>query len=233
MQVLDFLKKIESMKASVFSLNDISRIINKNKNYSSLYIHRLKKKNIVFEIEKNKYTLSQDPYEIASNLVFPCYISFISAYSLYGLSTQIPRHIYVVSLKFKKSIKFNGMTIDFIIFKRIFGYKKIIYKKNYLFVAEIEKAIVDSLYLLKYCPLSETYGVLKNKSFDLDRLLQYALMMDSIVLLKRLGYLLELIGVDIFKKIKINNRYDLLNPYLKRSKNNLIKWKLNINEVLE
>ncbi|MBS3159894.1 hypothetical protein J4436_03835 [Candidatus Woesearchaeota archaeon] len=232
MQALDFLKKIETMKTSVLTLNDISKIINKNKEYSRLYIYRLKKRNIITEIEKNKYTLSDEPYEVASNLIFPSYISFISAYSIYGLTTQIPKTIYIVSSKPKKSLIFNKMTINFVVLKNVFGYRKMIYKKNYLFVAELEKAIIDSLYLPKFCPISETFEVLKNK-IDIEKLLKYALLMNSIVLLKRLGFLLDLISIDISKKVKINNRYDLLNPYLKKSKNNSVRWRLNINEVLE
>src|SRR3990167_9419855 len=96
MQALDFLKKIETMKTAVLTLNDISKIINKNKEYSRLYIYRLKKRNIITEIEKNKYTLSDEPYDVASNLIFPSYISFISAYSIYGLTTQIPKTILFI-----------------------------------------------------------------------------------------------------------------------------------------
>ena len=58
--------------------------------------------------------------------------------------------------------------------------------------------------------------------------------MDSIVLLKRLGYILEQKKIDIYPKVKkyLNKRYDLLNPQLPSTKEKNTKWKLNINEVI-
>jgi predicted transcriptional regulator of viral defense system len=69
---------------------------------------------------------------------------------------------------------------------------------------------------------------------DIEKLLDYALKMDSIVTLKRVGYLLELNGIDVYEKIKkrINKRYDLLNPLLPPTGENDRKWMLKLNEVL-
>ena len=90
MQAITFLKEIEQFQSPVLSFNDVIRIIGKSKEYSRVYIHRLKQKNIITEIEKGKYALSEEPFEIASNLVFPSYISFMGAYYIYGFTTQIP-----------------------------------------------------------------------------------------------------------------------------------------------
>lgn len=102
-----------------------------------------------------------------------------------------------------------------------------------VFIADKEKAIVDALYLPKYCPLDETYAALEE--VDITKVVSYALRMRSKVLLKRLGYLLELRGVDIYTQVKkqLNQRYDLLNPFHKRRKQKSKKWKLIINEVFE
>lgn len=237
MQAIAFLQELEKMHNSVILLNDIVRIINKNKEYARVYIHRLSKKNLIHEIERGKYTLSNDPFEIASNLIFPGYISFISAYSIYGFTTQIPANIQIVSLKSKKPLSVYNTRISFIKFKRenFFGYKRKNFREKYIFIAEPEKAIIDSLYLPEYCPITESFEALKNKEINIDKLIDYALKMGSHVALKRLGYLLELNGIDIFEKIKqkLNQRYDLLNPALRKSKKNSSKWKLNINEVFE
>ncbi len=161
----------------------------------------------------------------------------MSAFYIYGFTTQIPVIAQVVCKNPKKEMNINDIKVDFISFKskRIFGYKRERFRDKYIFIAEPEKAIIDSLYLPKYCPLSESYEALGNKELDTNKLLEYGLRMNSIITLKRLGYLLELHGVDIYEEVKhkLNKRYDLLNPFMKTSKKNSSKWKLNINEVFE
>lgn len=237
MQAINFLKEVEKIPNPVFLLNDVERITGKNREYSRTYIHRLKKRNLVCEVEKGKYSLNNDSLEISTSIISPSYISFISAYNLHSLTTQIPLNVQVVCAKSRKPLIIGESKIIFTKFKpkNIFGYKREPFRNKYIFIAEIEKAAIDSLYLPEYCPISDTFEAIKNMKIDKDKLIEYALRMDSIVTIKRLGYMLELNGVDIYENIKhlINNRYDLLNPFMKRSKNNSSKWKLNINEVFE
>jgi len=236
MKAIDFVKTLQNLQKTIFTVEDVSRLINKPAKYTWVYLHRLKSQGYITAIEKNKYTLSQDPLEVGSNLVFPAYISFLSAYYFYGLTTQIPIIVQVVTLKSRKPLSFQDMKIKFIKFqkKKIFSYSKQKFREKYLFIATKEKAIVDSLYLPEQCPISETFEALHDKEIDIPKLIELVLQMNSIVTLKRLGYLLEKQGVDIYPDVKrkLNARYDLLNPLLKRSKDNSAKWKLNLNEKL-
>jgi len=236
MKAIDFIKTVQNLQKTIFAVEDVSRLINQPINYTRVYLHRLKSQGYITAIEKNKYTLSQDPLEVGSNLVFPAYISFLSAYYFYGLTTQIPVIVQVVALKSRKPLSFQDMKIKFIKFQKekIFGYSKQKFREKYLFIATKEKAIVDSLYLPEQCPISETSEALHDKEINVPKLIESALQMNSIITLKRLGYLLEKQGIDIYPdfKNKLNARYDLLNPLLPRSKNNSTKWKLNLNEEL-
>lgn len=237
MNARKFLERIYQLQKPVLTTNDLAKITRYSKNYLKLYIFRLKKQGLISEVEKGKFTLpKQHPFITATNLVFPSYLSFISAFSYYQLTTQMPRIIYVATTRSKKTVRLENYNLIFVKFplSKIFGYHKEKFMGKEVFIAEKEKVIIDSLYLPKYCPLSEIYAVL-DSDFDLDKLISFALRMNSIVLIKRLGYLLELQGVDIYKKIKkkLNMRYDLLNPALGRKKNNKsIKWRLIINEEL-
>lgn len=234
MQAITFLKEAERLQNPVFFLSDVVRIIEKKRDYARVYIHRMKQRNLVYEIEKGKYSLMDDALAVATGLVFPSYISFLSAYSIYGFTTQLPIIVQVVSTKSKNPVTVGNSSIEFIRFKiqNMFGYKREQFRETYIFLAEPEKAVVDSLYLPDHCPLSETYEALQSKDINHDKLIAYALRIDSIVTLKRLGYLLEINGVDIYEKIqhRLNKRYDLLNPFLKKSKITSSKWKLNLNE---
>jgi len=104
-----------------------------------------------------------------------------------------------------------------------------------VFVAEIEKAILDSLFLPRYCPISETFHVLREVNLDYEKLFDYVRRFNSKIAAKRLGYLLEVAGIDAYDSLKnlISKNYELLNP-LKPPKNERDeKWKIIVNEVLE
>jgi len=230
----EFLEKIKNLNLSVLSIPDISRIIGKDRRYAALYMKRLENRGVINRIEKGKYALQDtDPLAVATNLVIPSYISFLSGLAYYHKTTQIPITIQVVTTISKNDVDYRSR-ITFVKFdrKRLFGYKKEKIGNGSVFIGEIEKVIVDSLFMPKYCPISETmnafYGI------DAEKILNYALKMDSIVTLKRLGYLLELNGIDVYERIKdrINKRYDLLNPMLPPAGKSNNKWMLKLNEVL-
>lgn len=230
----EFLSKIRDL--GVLTIPDVSRIIGKDRRYAALYMKRLNDKGVVSRIEKGKYALPDtDPLVVATNLVIPSYVSFLSGLAYYHKTTQIPVTIQVVTTVSRKDINYGSrITITFVRFdrKRIFGYRREKIGSGYGFIGEIEKVIVDSLFMPEYCPISETMGAFDG--IDTEKILNYALKMDSIVTLKRLGYLLELNGIDAYGKIKshINERYDLLNPLLPPAGKNNQKWRIKVNEVL-
>src|SRR3989339_673266 len=137
MKAITFIKTVQNLQKTIFTVEDVSRLINKPAKYTWVYLHRLKSQGYITAIEKNKYTLSQDPLEVGSNLVFPAYISFLSAYYFYGLTTQIPVIVQVVALKPRKTLSFQDMKIKFIKFKKnkMFGYSKQKFRGKYLFIA--------------------------------------------------------------------------------------------------
>jgi len=235
MKSSEFIETIKNSRNSVFTFSQLTRILGKSEKYTKVFINRLSKKELL-RLEKNKYALKgTNPFLIASNIVFPSYISFITAYSYYNLTTQLPRTFFVVTLKQKKPISFNSNLIQFVKFKkfRFFGFKREILEGKFVFVAEIEKAIVDSLYLPKYCPISETFFALRNANLNLEKLFKYAKRMNSLAVIKRLGYLLEIVGIDASEIKTSFKNYTLLNPSLPKKGNVNEKWKLIINEVVE
>ena len=238
MKTEKFLESLKALKTPVFSFRDLVRISGKNENYCKIFLNRLKAKGFLIKLEKGKYALpNQNPLIVASNIVFPSYISFSSAYYFYASTTQIPATIFVVTIKQKKEIFYEGSSFKFIKFsrKRFFGYRREILEGKTLFVAEIEKAILDSLFLPQYAPIFQTYFALKEAKIDKEKLLEYLKKFDSKMVAKRAGYLLELIGIDFYDELKkfLNKNYELLNPLKKKSSLKNEKWKLIINEVFE
>ncbi|MEM3786519.1 MAG: hypothetical protein QXZ59_03975 [Nitrososphaeria archaeon] len=238
MKSFDLIEALKASKNSVFSIEDIIKITNKNENYVKILLNRLIKRNLLNRIEKNKYVLPhQNPYTIASSIIFPSYISFISAYSYYNLTTQMPTTIFIVSLKQKKELSYNNHTLKFIKFAktRFFGYKKDYFEGKTIFVAELEKAILDSLYLPKYTPIAETFNVIKEAKLEEEKLIDYSKKYNSKVVIKRLGFLLETADKKVpstFKKM-VNKNYELLSPIKPPTGKKDEKWKMIVNEVLE
>lgn len=237
MKLLEFINALEKFEKPIFTVNDMARIIGADKDYTRVYLHRIETKGIIEAVERNKYTLAGNhPYVTATNIIFPSYMSFLTALHYYGATTQIPGSIYIASIRSKKSLNLSGYSVEFVKLKkeRFFGYRREKFQGKFVFVAEKEKLIVDSLFLPRYCPVDETFKALEDKELKIDTLIEYGLKMDSIVTLKRLGCLLELIGIDIYDglRYKLNRKYDLLNPFLAKKGDKNSKWRLIMNEVL-
>lgn len=84
-------------------------MINKNSDYTKVFVSRVRKNNLLQFIERGKYCkLESSEFEVASNILFPSYISFLSALSIQGLTDQIPVEINLVALKQRSSLYFKN-----------------------------------------------------------------------------------------------------------------------------
>lgn len=218
----------------IFSSSTLQHKLGKSQAYCNLVVHRLQKQRLIARIEKNKYTLYQDPFLIASRIVWPAYISGRSALHYYHLTDQVPHEITVVVTKPKKNIVFHGTIIRFTTTKpaNFFGYQKIKEQGQDIFIASPEKALLDSELLQKVsvAEIKEILGA-NLPELHLPKLIFYMLRTKSSSLIKRFGYLLELMGKDYYQKIKkyMDATYiflDITKPE-KGIKNT--KWRLLVN----
>jgi predicted transcriptional regulator of viral defense system len=161
---------------SVFTLDDTVKILHKNRVYSTLFLHRCAKKGLINRVERGLYYVKDryNEYEIASHIVNPSYVSMVSALAYYGLTTQIPRVVYVVSTKRHNTLK--GVAGFDIVFKKIkrsmlFGYRK--EANGNIFIAEPEKALIDIYYFNDVNDLDP--AVLERPArIDINKLVLYA-----------------------------------------------------------
>ena len=230
------MKKIEIIrelnKYPVFSLKTLSEIVKKNKNYAKLIAYRLKKENLLFEIERGKYTVHKNPLIIASNIIWPSYISCWSAIRYHNMTEQLPQTIFVVTTRKRKNriIKLDNNKIIFIKIspKYFFGYAKESYDNFDIFIAEKEKALIDSS-LLKKVSFSEICEIIKNSkdAINFNLLEDYLIKIGNKALSKRFGFLLDKIGVDA-KKLKrlIDCKYVPLECSMKPKGKKDKKWRI-------
>ena len=232
MRDLEFLEMVKDSRLAVFTTEDISRIIRQNPSYVYTYLNRLTKRNLIIRIEQGKYTLPGTPVEsVTTNLLYPSYISFLSAFYYHKVTAQIPKEIIIVSVRSKKAIQYQGYNIKFVKFKpeKVFGYNRN-KNGNVWYLGSKEKSIVDSLYLPANCGISDSQIALR-KGINKNKMIKYGLKMNSKVTLKRMGYLLDSTGIDVYDILKshLNRKYDPLDPMLPKKGEKDKKWKLIIN----
>ncbi len=221
-------EKLVKSGRAVFSINDIAKYGNISRSSARVYVNRMEKRNLIKRVARNKYTISNDPFIIASQLLENSYISFASALYIYGIIDQIPSKIYVVSPK-RTKINLPWLKIVKFSSKNIFGFRKISKENSFIVVGELEKVIIDIAYKLKYAKLS--YAFKGMKTCNRNKLVKYAKRM-SLATQKRIGYMLDLLGVktNLNKYVKGVHK---LNPRIKKKGVFNSKWGLYINEVLK
>jgi predicted transcriptional regulator of viral defense system len=235
MKKIEILEKIRKLPSPIFTTTELCRAIGEKRENTYTYISRMKRDGLINEVEKGKYTLSKEPLMVATHLTQPSYLSFLPGMSMRGMTDQIPIKMQVISAIQKKPVNFQNTKIQFIKFKRerIFGYEKVRLGRYEIFVGTPEKLIVDSLYMPKHVPVSETFKAMTSTSLDEKQMLAYGKRMESGVTTKRLGYLLDCLGSDYSGELEISAKIEPLNP-VKPAKGAVSrKWNLLINEVLD
>lgn len=198
----------------VFTVKVVSEITGKNRDYAKLVVHRLRKEGIIRMVERNKYTAQSDPLIVASSLIWPCYISGWSALRFHNLTEQLPPLIQVITTKRRKK---RELSLDStrIVFTRtkpecLFGYRRENYRGFLIFIAEKEKALLDSA-LFRMLSFTEICSIIREhkEGIDLELLVSYLLRTGNRTLMKRFGYMLESLGKETYPSLKknIDRRY--------------------------
>lgn len=194
---IELYKRLERLVA--FDAKRVSQITGASASYARLLIHRMRRKGTIREIERNRYTLHDDAFLVASHVAWPSYISGWAALNYHHLTEQLPSTITVITTRSRRNreIPFGNSRIAFTRVKPryFFGYGKVAYRDFEIFVADREKSILDAV-LLKRISFSAIADIMKKNrdQLDLGRLADYATRAKDPAAIKRLGYLIERLG---------------------------------------
>jgi len=234
METLQIVKKLQEYPT--FNVDTFANIIDKEKTYAKMHLNRLKNRGIVKQIQRNVYTVQEDPMIIASRIIWPSYISLWAALRYHNLTEQIPNKISIITPRSKscKNIQIMNTTI---VFEKIqpsyfFGFSKIKIQDFEVFIAEPEKALIDAV-LLKKISTYEIYFILQEniKNISTKKIVDYILRTKNNALAKRFGWMLESLGCNYTKILK-KQTYKTLIPLdvsLSRSGLNDKKWGVIVN----
>lgn len=240
---------------TIFTVSDVEEITGLKGDWATELTYELIKRKIISRLKPGKYIiipqeLGEDvsyignwyvaAREIVKSLHY--YISHYSAMDIHNMVTHPITKVFVTTPKqeYKKKRTVGNTTFEFIYMsaKYIWGVKKIwVTNSEQVRVSDIERTVIDCLYRPKYCGgvLEIVKGLwMKKQEIDFEKLLDYALKFKKIVVIKRLGYILESLSLqntgDLAKLCTcINNKYYVLDPLLSTNDTYKNSWKLIAN----
>lgn len=173
------------------------------------------------------------------------YIGYYSAMEIHNLITQPSlKEQIVTSKQIKPSIlDINRIKFQFVYHKRehFFGYKEIwIDSYNKVHCSDLEKTIIDALFKPEYSggivEIAKALYISKDK-LNFKRLLEYAERFKSQAIIKRLGFLLELLDIgncitEILRE-QISSSYSVLDTELPSQGKFISRWRIQQNIDIE
>jgi len=185
--------------------------------------------------KKGKYTLNE--YLLASILSPTGSIAYWSALNHHGLTEQIPNTVFVQSTRRRNDPypEVFGVRYHFVTIKetRFFGNEEIIIGEDPVTITTPEKTLIDCLDSPQYCGgIVEVAKGIRSKDFDEELLKDHAMRFGSLAVIRRLGYLCDLYGINIDLPPVKQRNYVLLDPTMDQGGPINGRWRIKLNVEL-
>jgi len=146
---MEFLQKLKEFDKFYYTVAEIQAILGQSRPATKVAINRFMKTGVLGRLGRDVYVPGLGDYnleEIAVALYMPCYISFESALSKYGILSQIPHTLTCATSRRSKKIRLGGREVEYRKLKKelFFGYRFV----DKIALAEPEKALLDQLYFV-------------------------------------------------------------------------------------
>lgn len=147
-------EKLLTIKKTIFSSEDVATALDVKTSSAAVACNRYVKKGMLVRIMRGLYTQTEklrhleqkELFIIANFLQVPSYVSLMTALSYYGLTTQIQRNFFEsISIKRTKRFEVEEFTFNYakVMPELYYGFEK----REGVFIAQPEKALLDSFYL--------------------------------------------------------------------------------------
>ncbi len=254
----ELLNVLNKEQKQFFTISDAIKIL-PSSSYATVrrLLSDMTNRGLILRIKDGLYRVI--PYEINSEEYFPnwhlaaeaivqplsYYIGFYSALDIHGLITQpslteqvVTEKQMIPKIKMVRDVKFEFITLNK---KWFFGFEKTwIDDFNKIYCSDYEKTIIDCLYKPSYGGgITEIVKAIYRKSNEVDqnKLVSYLNRVDSQVVIKRLGFVLQHLGIleSLRKEIKtkVSNSYAYLEPSLPKKGKHTSEWKIIDNSNIE
>jgi len=203
----------EAEKKTVIRAKDVMDALHRSADYAYVLLHKLERKRRLERIAAGLYQFIPASYgypekvapanalAVGAGLVEPYYFSYYTANSYYGLTTQMPFTLFIATTKKKPKVEWQSVAFKFVTLSRrkFFGYRAERAFDAEVFMAEPEKAIVDSYDKPRY---AGGIGQLARITWrgleraDEAKLVDYSLSMGSQSLVQRLGFITDYLSKE-------------------------------------
>lgn len=243
------LSTISAGGEEVFTVEEAAAVLGHGGNEFRKLLHDLARNRWIERIERGKYLIlpleagpkaeyGTHPFIIARKLADPYYIGFASALNHYGITEQVSKTTYVVTTKPKRPLFFHSEEFRFVRLgeKRFFGVGEEWMGKLKFNISEVEKTVLDCLFMPEYSGGLAEVAKAFTKELDYAKLYRYAVKMDDLAVLKRLGFIIDAMNIktDIKSRLleRVKGGYCMLDTCGGRRGPKNEKWKVMENVEL-
>jgi predicted transcriptional regulator of viral defense system len=237
----------------ILTVSEAQRLLGSTSNATAFLLHDLANKGWLRRLERGKYLIlpleagmsgryTEHEFIIASGLVSPYYIGYWTALNHYGYTEQLSATVFVATPKRKLPVRIGGVTYRFVNLSqaKFFGWREGSMEGHPFLISDREKTVLDCLDRPDLCGgIVEAakglwYGF-RQKELDTGRISSYIERMDNGTLLKRIGYLCEVLQpADLGQTIedwrqRLPEGMSLLDPSLPASGRYNRRWRLRLN----
>ena len=245
---IEFIRMLDDFGYDVFDLKMIRETGLFSDSQITSAIWSLTKRKYLTRLEKGKYFRSSfsDDRVLANFMAPDGGIAYWTALNSHGLTEQFANKLFIQTAMRKKNVKDGNRNYKFIKVpkEKLFGYKTYGYGNHKYKMTDIEKTIIDCFDLPQYCGwYYETIKALNNAKLYQTKMIKYCKLMHNTSLLKRLGFLVELLKIPKmqdfvdYARNEIDKNYSLFEIGGEKKGEYNSRWKLVLNihrdEILE
>ncbi|MDR1974978.1 MAG: hypothetical protein LBQ31_10005 [Bacteroidales bacterium] len=236
---MDLLKRLDEEEIQIFTFENVLSSIGNTENLKEI-LDNLVQKGFLYRLERGKFCRStfRDENVTGTFVVPDSAIAYWSALHLHGLTEQFPNIVFVQTIHKKNPLSILDTDYRFI---KISPQKRtgIVFNGygNYRYpITDVEKTIVDCFDLPQYSGgFAELIRAFYQAELDANKLINYCIAVGNIAVIKRLGFLAELLDKKAllpfveFARTKINRTYNLFDTFGENTGMTETAWYLRLN----
>ncbi len=235
-----------------FSIDDARQLFgSEGKDNIPQFLYRLERKGWIRRIRRGRFAVvplssgeARTPqlheFLVAMELVSPAAIAYWSALNHHGMTEQIPRTVFVATDRPVRNTTRKALGFDFRIVsvrpKKFFGSAKDWINEQPFSITDKEKTIIDGLDLPQHVGgVGEIAKAILQAWNELDeaKLREYAAKIGNTAVAKRLGFLMESLGLGnpetLREVVSLAPGFSPLDPTLPKKGKHARRWGLLIN----
>lgn len=176
MTSLDAIQKLQEFKKDYYTLKDLQSILDVPASSLKVQLSRWCKQGIFIRLTKGiyvPYNAKVDTQKVANQVYYPSYLSFESALNYYGILSQIPYTLTFATQKKSKKLVLKDTQVEYtqLANRLFFGYTL----ENGIYLATLEKALMDTIYLISKGKRTLNLEELYLKDIDKEKLKEISL----------------------------------------------------------